>query len=98
MIMTRSPHSVLTATTGALLALGVACGSSSDRDPAAQGASDQFALAQSDLPRETAPQVPSADQEQLASGNAALAMDLYAQVREQSGNLFFSRQPFLQLH
>jgi len=89
-MMSTSGHSVFTVATSALLALGAACTSSSDDNPDAAGAGDQFALAQSDLPRETAPQVPAADQEQLASGNTAFALDLYAQVRGQSGNLFFS--------
>lgn len=50
----------------------------------------ETALAQSDLERESAPQVSQADLSLLAKGNAEFAFDLYQAHREQSGNLFFS--------
>ncbi len=49
-----------------------------------------LSLVQSDLPRETAPQVADAAREALAAGNRAFALDLYRALREQDGNLFYS--------
>jgi serpin B len=40
--------------------------------------------------RETSPQVPAADLEELAAGNSAFALDLYQALRVEEGNLFFS--------
>jgi len=45
---------------------------------------------QSDSPRETAPQVAEAELAALVAGNTAFAVDLYQELREREGNLFFS--------
>ena len=39
---------------------------------------------------EGAPAAPQVDKEQVVKGNTAFALDLYAQLRSQKGNLFFS--------
>ncbi len=49
-----------------------------------------LSLVQSELPRETAPQVSDEAREALAAGNRAFALDLYRALREQDGNLFYS--------
>ena len=66
-----------------LLALLAACAT-----PAGSGA--QASIAQSSKPRETHPNVPSGDLQQLATDNRAFAFDLFQQLRGQKGNLFFS--------
>jgi serpin B len=50
----------------------------------------EVAIAQSDRPRELAPDVPEADQKDLAEGNRAFAFDLYQAIREDDENLFYS--------
>lgn len=57
--------------------------------PAGSGGA-HLSLVQSDLPRETAPQVSDDAQAALAAGNRAFALDLYRALREQDGNLFYS--------
>ncbi|MBN2391483.1 MAG: hypothetical protein JXR84_12220 [Anaerolineae bacterium] len=57
--------------------------------PAGTGGA-HLSLIQSDLPRETAPQVSDEAQEALAAGNRAFALDLYRELRKQDGNLFYS--------
>lgn len=57
--------------------------------PAGSGGA-HLSLAQSELPRETAPQVADAAQEALAAGNRAFALDLYRALRKVDGNLFYS--------
>jgi serpin B len=50
-----------------------------------------FDVVQSDLPRDTSPNAPLADQTQLSKDDAAFAMDLYARVApDESQNVFFS--------
>lgn len=44
----------------------------------------------SDIPRDTAPQVPEGDLGELVAGNTAFAWDLYQALRSQPGNLFYS--------
>ena len=57
---------------------------------AAGCAAPKAAIAQSELPRDTAPK-PSADAATaLVAGNSAFAFDLYQNLRAQPGNLFFS--------
>jgi len=47
--------------------------------------------AQSDKPRDEAPDVPTGDQEALAEGNGAFAFDLYRMLKDETeGNLFYS--------
>jgi serpin B len=48
------------------------------------------AVQQSTLVRDTTPTVPAADATQLAGDNQAFAVDMYQQLRGQSGNLIFS--------
>jgi len=57
--------------------------------PAGSGGA-HLSLVQSELPRETAPQVTDAAQEALATGNRAFALDLYRALHGQKGNLFYS--------
>jgi serpin B len=57
--------------------------------PTGSGAA-HLSLIQSELPRETAPQVSDVAREALAAGNRAFALDLYRELREQDGNLFYS--------
>jgi serpin B len=45
---------------------------------------------ESDLQRDSAPQVPAEDAAELAAGNRAFAFDFYQAVCDQGGNLFFS--------
>jgi len=47
-------------------------------------------IIQSSLKRLGAPAVPQRDQEALVEGNTVFAMDLYQQLREEPGNLFYS--------
>ncbi len=47
-------------------------------------------LLQSDKPRETSPDIVTADLEDLVEGNSAFAFDLYQAIREKGGNLFYS--------
>lgn len=47
-------------------------------------------VAQSTLPRETAPQLADAELAALVAGNTAFAVDLYQRLREGDANLFFS--------
>ena len=47
-------------------------------------------LVQSEKERVTTPDVPDADLTELVAGNGAFAFDLYQQVRDESGNLFYS--------
>lgn len=58
--------------------------------PAPGGGGLQSGIAQSDLPRETAPQVTDKAREMLAAGNRAFALDLYGALRTQDGNFFYS--------
>lgn len=44
----------------------------------------------SDKQRVTSPNVSASDQEALTSGNSAFALDLYQQVRQKEGNVFYS--------
>jgi serpin B len=74
----------------ACFALGVACGSSEDGDGTSDSVADQFTLVRSDLPRETAPEVSADERQELVDGNTALAVDLYARLSAEAGNLFFS--------
>ncbi len=48
------------------------------------------ALAQSDTPRETSPNVEETALAELSAGNRAFAFDLYQAIRSNEGNLFFS--------
>ncbi len=50
----------------------------------------QADLAQSDKPRETSPDIASADLTDLVDGNSEFAFDLYQAIREKGGNLFYS--------
>jgi serpin B len=50
----------------------------------------QAQSAVSDVERNTAPQVPSAELSELVAGNSAFGFDLYQQLRREAGNLFFS--------
>ncbi len=64
--------------------LAVACGGS------ATGSQD-FDLVQSDMPRDTAPQVTSQDAAQLATDDASFATDLYkGVVQDETSNVFYS--------
>ncbi|MCR4403956.1 MAG: serpin family protein [Candidatus Acetothermia bacterium] len=45
---------------------------------------------QSSKPRETSPQVDQHELEELVTGNSAFALDLYAALRGEGGNLFYS--------
>ena len=47
-------------------------------------------LLQSDKPRETSPDIVTADLEDLVEGNSAFAFDLYQAIKEKGGNLFYS--------
>jgi len=47
-------------------------------------------LIQSDEPRDMAPQVSAPDLEALVDGNSAFAFDLYLQLKDEEGNLFYS--------
>jgi len=47
-------------------------------------------LLQSDEPRETAPDVGDTDLEALVEGNSDFVFDLYQQLRDEEGNLFYS--------
>ncbi len=47
-------------------------------------------LLQSDEPRETAPEVGDTDLDTLVEGNSAFAFDLYQELRDEEGNLFYS--------
>ena len=47
-------------------------------------------IAQSDLPRDTDPDVKSEDVEELVAGNSAFAFDLLHEISEGNANLFFS--------
>lgn len=47
-------------------------------------------LVQSEKERVTTPDVPDADLTELATGNTSFALDLYQQVRDQDGNIFYS--------
>ena len=49
-----------------------------------------FQLAKSDSQRILAPDIPSADAQELADGNTAFAFDLYQALQSEKGNLFFS--------
>jgi serpin B len=57
---------------------------------AAGCAAPPSAVAQSELPRDTAPAVAPASRQALAEGNTDFALDLYQSLRAQDGNLFFS--------
>lgn len=50
----------------------------------------QAAVAKNDTPRDSNPQVPEGDLTALVSGNTSFALDLYAALREEDGNLFYS--------
>jgi len=63
-----------------------ACGSDADDGmPDAPGE-----IARSGLQRQTNPNVPAADQAQLVEGNTAFALDLYAKLSSEPGNVFYS--------
>ncbi|MFW6174554.1 MAG: serpin family protein, partial [Chloroflexota bacterium] len=47
-------------------------------------------VAYSDRERVASPEVPDADARELSEGNTAFALDLYQQLREEDGNLFYS--------
>jgi len=47
-------------------------------------------LLQSDEPRETAPEVSASDEATLVEGNSAFAFDLYQELKDEEGNLFYS--------
>jgi serpin B len=47
-------------------------------------------LIQSEKPRETAPEVSASDLETLVDGNSTFAFDLYQELKEKEGNLFYS--------
>jgi serpin B len=47
-------------------------------------------IAQSSLKRDTAPDVPAVDLQELVAGDSAFALDFYQAVHDQPGNLFFS--------
>ena len=47
-------------------------------------------LLQSEKPRETAPEVSAPDLTTLVEGNSAFAFDLYQQLKDEEGNLFYS--------
>ncbi|MFO8009294.1 MAG: serpin family protein [Dehalococcoidia bacterium] len=49
-----------------------------------------FELARSGVQRETSPNIPESDYEELVSGNNAYALDLYKELEDESDNLFFS--------
>lgn len=53
-----------------------------------QAAAGEFI--QSDEPRDTAPQVGTTDLDTLVNGNSELAFDLYQQLKDEEGNLFYS--------
>jgi serpin B len=84
----------------ASLLLGAACGTDESEedpenpvpdpsgdchDPATAGC-----VVASDKQRITAPAAPEADLEELAAGNTTFALDLYARLRSEPGNLFYS--------
>jgi len=72
------------------LAVLAACGEESKEEPQGEvtpSAGDELV---SDKQRIENPNVPSADLETLTADNAAFAVDLYQEVREGDGNLFFS--------
>jgi len=50
----------------------------------------QADLAQSNKPRETSPDIATADLTDLVEGNSAFAFDLYQAIKEKGGNLFYS--------
>ncbi|MBA7713960.1 hypothetical protein ES703_122971 [subsurface metagenome] len=47
-------------------------------------------LLQSEEPRETAPEVSASDGATLVEGNSAFAFDLYQELKDEEGNLFYS--------
>jgi serpin B len=57
---------------------------------AATPGTEPVALAQSDMPRDTSPNVEEAALAELSAGNRAFAFDLYQAIRSEEGNLFFS--------
>ena len=65
-----------------LISLQVAACAAPGNEPAA--------LAQSDTPRETSPNVEETALAELSAGNRAFAFDLYQAIRGEEGNLFFS--------
>jgi len=66
-----------------------ACGPPATPEPAKPSGA-RLSLIQSELPRETAPQIVDASREALAAGNRAFALDLYRALRKEDGNLFYS--------
>jgi serpin B len=56
----------------------------------AAGCSPKTAVAQSQVARDKAPSAPPQAMTQLVAGNSAFAFDLYLNLRQQDGNLFFS--------
>ncbi|WP_437971209.1 serpin family protein [Sorangium sp. So ce260] len=65
----------------------------SDPDPggeACQDADKPGCVVASDKQRLTDPDVPSEDRTALVSGNTAFALDLYQQLRQKPGNVFYS--------
>jgi len=83
--MTNRNSKTLAYSAGAALALSLACGGSDE----GQDRQDANVI-QSDLERDTAPEVPAADQTALTAGNQAFAFDLYGQLAQEPGNLFYS--------
>jgi serine protease inhibitor len=68
----------------ALMLVGLACGVGETLNDTTQE------IAQSQVKRETSPDVSQPSLSQLAAGNTAFAFDFYQALREDDGNLFFS--------
>lgn len=80
-----------------LLSLAAAIGCESSTTPLPEPGGDEChdadtpgCVIRSDQQRIMSPDVPAADQQALVSGNSAFALDLYQQVRQKEGNLFYS--------
>jgi serine protease inhibitor len=79
-----------TAFTAGCLALATGCGGSAGTTPSPAGPSGSEVV-QSNLSRDTSPNVSSADVDEVASGNTDFAFDLYQQIAPESAqNLFYS--------
>ncbi len=74
----------------AVLKVLAGCLESETSHPSSEENDATFTVARSELPRNEDPQVSTADQATLAADDAAFACDLYAELRDQSGNLIVS--------
>ncbi len=66
------------------------CGGGEDTEDVTSEQTDGGELVQSELQRQMTPSVSSAQQEVLTEGNTAFALDLYGQLKNESGNIMAS--------